>query len=144
MSAPSSSGRVSTGVAKVLSTPSRMPRPEASFAQAAMSVIDISGLPGVSIQSSLVCGVIAASTASRSLRIDERHLQSGAVDDLVQQPIGAAVDVAAGHDMIAGFSSIVTQCVAAMPEENAKPPMPPSRSASVVSNALRVGLPLRE
>ena len=54
MSAPSSSGRVSTGVANVLSTPSSTPRRLAIAATAAMSVIDICGLPGLSIQSSFV------------------------------------------------------------------------------------------
>jgi hypothetical protein len=40
--------------------------------------------------------------------------------------------------------NIVTQCVAAMPVENARARLPPSSAARVVSNARRVGLPLRE
>ena len=36
-------------------------------------------------------------------RIDERRRQARAVYDLVQQSVGAAVDVGAGDDMIAGF-----------------------------------------
>ena len=66
ISAPSSSGRVSAGVAKVLSTPRSTPCRMAIWAQAAISVIDISGLPGVSIHSILVFGVMAASTAFKS------------------------------------------------------------------------------
>ena len=64
MSAPSSSGRVSTGVANVLSTASSTPCRWAHSAQAAMSVIDSSGLPGLSIHSSLVRGVMARSSAA--------------------------------------------------------------------------------
>jgi hypothetical protein len=37
-----------------------------------------------------------------------------------------------------------TQCVAAIPDANASPPTPLSSEASVVSKALRFGLPLRE
>jgi len=42
------------------------------------------------------------------------------------------------------FSIATTQCVAAMPLAKASAPQPTSSDASVVSNALRVGLPLRE
>ena len=67
-SAPSAIGRVSTGVATVLSTASRAPASCASFAAAAMSVIAQVGLAGVSIQTSLVVpGRSAAAIASRSL-----------------------------------------------------------------------------
>jgi hypothetical protein len=41
-------------------------------------------------------------------------------------------------------SDIIAQWVAAMPEANASPPVPPSRSAIARSKLLRVGLPLRE
>src|ERR687892_19908 len=53
-SAPRSSGRVSSGVATVLSTASSAPAACASLAAAAMSVIAQVGLAGVSIQSSRV------------------------------------------------------------------------------------------
>jgi len=53
---------VSTGVANVLSTPNSAPRRCAISAQAAMSVIVNSGLPGLSIQTSLVADEIAAAT----------------------------------------------------------------------------------
>ncbi len=56
MSAPNSSGRVSTGDANVLSTPSSAPPACAISAQAAMSVIVIRGLPGLSIHTNLVAG----------------------------------------------------------------------------------------
>ena len=109
MSAPSSSGRVSTGVANVLSTPSSTPRRRAISAQAAMSVIDSSGLPGVSIHNSLVRGVMARSSAARSVESTSVTSMPDAVDHLVQQPIGAAVDIGAGHDVIAWLKQHVTQ-----------------------------------
>ena len=67
MSAPSVSGRVWNGEATVESTASRAPAAWAISAAAAMSVTVQSGLPGVSIQTSLVRpGRIAARSASRS------------------------------------------------------------------------------
>ena len=68
MSAPSSSGRCSIGEAKVLSTATSRPCFFAMAAIAAMSTIFSSGLVGVSIQTSLVFGVIAASNAAASVR----------------------------------------------------------------------------
>ena len=67
MSAPSSIGRVSTGVATVLSTTSRAPAACASSAAAAMSVTAQVGLAGVSTQTSRVApGRSAAAMASTS------------------------------------------------------------------------------
>ncbi len=66
-SAPSSSGRVSTGVATVLSTATRTPAEWASSQTAARSVISHIGLAGVSTHNSRVRpGRIAACTAARS------------------------------------------------------------------------------
>ena len=64
MSAPSSSGRWIQGVAKVLSTTTRMPRLRAVSATAAMSTRRRSGFVGVSIQIIFVFGRIAAAAAS--------------------------------------------------------------------------------
>ncbi len=65
-SAPSSSGRWKNGVAKVLSTTSQTPRPWAISAAAAMSVMCISGLVGVSIKMSRVLSRVAAWISSGS------------------------------------------------------------------------------
>jgi hypothetical protein len=62
MSPPNSNGRVSTGVANVLSMPNSAPCRWATSAHAATSVIDSFGLPGDSIHTSFVAGVIARST----------------------------------------------------------------------------------
>src|SRR5690606_41593654 len=66
-SAPSASGCCRYGVAKVLSTASNAPCSCATRANPAMSTIPSNGLVGVSTQISLVFGVIAAATASRSV-----------------------------------------------------------------------------
>lgn len=66
MSAPRVNGCCNAGEAKVLSTNTFTPEPDAISAMPAMSAIDSSGLVGVSTQTILVCGVIAARTASRS------------------------------------------------------------------------------
>ena len=66
MSAPSSSGCCSAGEAKVLSTNTFDVRRRGERGDAAMSAMDSSGLVGVSTQISLVFGVTAARTASRS------------------------------------------------------------------------------
>lgn len=66
-SAPSASGFCSAGEAKVLSTTTRSPASWPTPARAAMSVIFISGLLGVSTHSALVVpGRTAARTASAS------------------------------------------------------------------------------
>ena len=64
-SAPSSSGRWSTGVPHVLSTAQSAPPSCAIAAIAAMSTTRSSGLDGVSTQTSFVFGRIASRTASR-------------------------------------------------------------------------------
>lgn len=65
-SAPNSSGFCRYGEAKVLSTTSFAPAVCATSAIAAMSAMLSSGLVGVSIQTTLVLGRIAARTASTS------------------------------------------------------------------------------
>ena len=63
-SAPSSKGRVASGVAKVESTARRRPFAWARFAKAAMSDRRVIGLAGLSIHSNLVSGRRAAVTAA--------------------------------------------------------------------------------
>ena len=66
-SAPSCSGRVATGEAKVESTTtSRTPRPCASADSAAMSDSRMIGFAGVSIHSIFVSGRMAAATIAGS------------------------------------------------------------------------------
>ncbi len=65
-SAPSSSGRCSTGDAKVLSTTTMISRSRTRSLHAAMSVIVIIGFVGVSRYSILVLGRSAARTCSSS------------------------------------------------------------------------------
>ena len=66
MSAPSAIGRCRYGEQNVLSTATICPGAR-SAAIAAMSMICIIGLVGVSTQNSFVAGVIAARTAARSV-----------------------------------------------------------------------------
>src|SRR6185312_7741504 len=67
ISAPRSSGRWSAGEQKQLSTASHAPFFLATAASAAMSDISVSGLDGVSINSSFVLGFTADSQASTSV-----------------------------------------------------------------------------
>ena len=67
-SAPSSSGRWSTGVANVLSTTTRAPAPCAISATADRSTILSNGFEGVSTHTSLVLGRIADRSAASSAR----------------------------------------------------------------------------
>ena len=79
MSAPSVSGCCRHGEAKVLSTTRQSPRAVGdSWAIAAMSAMDSSGLVGVSTQISLVSAVMAARTASRSDSGDRRVVDAPA------------------------------------------------------------------
>ena len=66
MSAPSASGRCSSGVAKVLSTTTIAPDARPIPARLAMSLIFINGFDGVSIHSIDTGVAHAARTASRS------------------------------------------------------------------------------
>jgi hypothetical protein len=102
-SAPSSSGRVATGVAKVESTTtSRTPAWRASPASAAMSPRRMIGLAGVSSHSILVCGRMAAATWPAS------EVSTGVTSDAparqgIAHQLGGAHIVGIGDDeMIAG------------------------------------------
>ncbi len=68
MSKPSSSGRCTQGLAKVLSAAQRMPRARQISAIARRSARRSSGLVGVSTQTSLVSGVSAACRRAGSVR----------------------------------------------------------------------------
>ena len=67
MSAPSAAGFCSTGVAKALSTASSAPASCAMAASAAMSHTSVSGLVGVSANSSFVFGLTAARHSATSV-----------------------------------------------------------------------------
>ena len=60
---------------------------------ASMSTTLSVGFVGVSTQISFVSVVTAASTASRSRLVDHRVLEAPAVEHLVDEPVGAAVEV---------------------------------------------------
>ena len=100
-SAPSSAGRHSHGDANVLSTLTVMPRRWARSISAARSDTTIVGLAMVSTWSSRVFGRKAASTASWIRGVDERRLDAEARQDLVEQVLDAAVDLARGDDVVA-------------------------------------------
>ncbi len=107
MSAPSSSGRCIQGVAKVLSTTTRMPRPRAAATTAAMSTSFSSGLVGVSIQSMRVFGPIAAAAAFGSERSDESEIQTRrAAAHALEQAERAAVEVVHRDDVVAGVEQL--------------------------------------
>ena len=100
--APSSSGRWTTGVAKVLSTATSAS--PAISAIAAMSTMLSSGLVGVSTQITRVLGRIAARTASRSVWSTRSYSIPNRAHHLVDQPVGAAVEVEREDHVIAGIA----------------------------------------
>ncbi len=67
-----------------------------------------------------------------------------AADHLVEEPEGAAVDVVHVHHVVAGVEQQQRVVVAASPDANARPWLPPSSDARHVSSCSRVGLLLRE
>ena len=102
-SAPSSSGRCSTGLAKVLSTATSAPAPCTSSLTASRSTMRRSGLVGDSSQTRRVRSVIAAAIASGSVGSTAVKREPVAPEDLVEQPEGAAVDVLGEDDVVAGI-----------------------------------------
>ena len=67
-----------------------------------MSVRVMSGLVGVSMWTSFVVGRMARRTFSGFGGVDEGELDAVADDDLVEEARGAAVDVVAADDVVAG------------------------------------------
>ena len=116
-SAPSAIGRVSTGVATVLSTASRAPASCASSAAAAMSVIAQVGLAGVSIQTSLVLpGRSAAAIASRSLASTRSTTRPRSRPKVVSQRRRPQYITFGATTWSPGASAWNTAVAAAMPE----------------------------
>ncbi len=98
MLAPSSSGRVSAGVAKVLSTPSKMPRLAASFAHAAISVIDSKRIAGAFDPQQFGLRRDRRFDGRQIARVYKRNLQPDRLGNFVEQPVRAAVNVAASRE----------------------------------------------
>ena len=107
------SGCCRYGEAKVLSTTTIAPAACAISATAAMSVIFMSGLLGVSSQTTLVAsGRMAARTASRSLMLDvSRARRPTARSTRLTSRCGAAVDVVAHQHVVAGLQDGAQQGV---------------------------------
>ena len=140
MSAPSASGRVSSGVGTVLSTASRAPQPRAISAMAARSVTHQVGLAGVSTQISLV---LPGRTAARTLRASVMSTRSTATPQGCSQPasqLRSAQYITWGAiTWSPGFSAWNTAVAAAMPEPNSIAALPPSSEASSASAGRWVG-----
>ena len=116
MSKPSSSGRCIQGLAKVLSATLMRSCSRAIFATAARSMSFSSGLLGVSTQSILVSGRIAERTRAGSAMSTKLALKAGrALAHVLEQPVGAAVQVVACHDMRAGVERVEQRCHAGQP-----------------------------
>ena len=95
MSAPSSSGRWKSGVAKTLSTMSRALACCAISATAAMSISSSVGLDGLSRKNAFVFGRTAFRHASRSRAVDQRRGDAEARQEILD-------DVAAGAEQRRG------------------------------------------
>ncbi len=101
-SAPSSSGRCSTGLAKVLSTATIAPAPCTSSLTASRSTMRSSGLVGDSSHTNRVRSVIAAAIASRSVGSTDGEGDAVAAEDLVEEPEGAAVHILGEDHVVPG------------------------------------------
>ena len=133
-SAPSAIGRVSIGVATVLSAARSAPASCAIAAAAAMSVTAQVGLAGVSIQTRRVRpGRIACFSASRSVMstISTARPQARAVP--VSQRRSAQYMTLGATTWSPGASARNTVVAAAMPEAKASAAAPPSSRASSAS-----------
>ena len=108
MSIPQSSGRCSTGVAKVPSQTVMMlgAAARASCAMAARSVIFISGFEGVSTQISRVFGRRAARTAGEVGHVHIAGFQAPLAEDLADHLAQAPVDVVRREDVVARFQPL--------------------------------------
>ncbi len=145
MSAPSSIGRTSAGVANVLSTIRGTPCAWAASATAGMSRMSASGLPMVSPKNATVSGSAAA---------DQLPGSSGSSTNVVRTPNLANVEVSSvtvppysrGDATTwdpAAVSVTRAAWMAAMPEENSTVCTPPSREVIRFSTASTVGFVVR-
>ncbi len=141
MSAPCSSGRVSTGVAQVESTASTAPAAWAISATAAMSVSDQSGLAGVSAQTSFVApGRTAARTASRSDISTRSTLRPHRVASVRSQLRSDQYITLGARTWSPGESARKTAVAADMPEPSSIAAAAPSSAAMTASASRTVSL----
>ncbi len=107
MSAPCSIGRVSTGVAEVLSTPSTAPARWAMSATAAMSVTCQLGLAGVSIHTTLrLPGPHGRGEGVQVGRVHEVDRDAPGLQQLEQPCAQRPVHLLGRHHMVAGLEGL--------------------------------------
>ena len=106
MSMPWSNGRCRIGVAKVPSQTLIALACRAIAAIAARSVIFISGLDGVSIQTRRVEGRTAARTDVEIRHVDVGSLEAGLGEDLADHFAQAVIDVVRREDVVAGLQAL--------------------------------------
>ena len=111
---------------------------------AAMSTICSSGLVGVSIQTSLVAGVMDRAKARGAGILGVARDEAPGLEDALEQPVRAAVEVGRGDDFVAGPEQREHGGGGRQARGERQACSPPSRAARHVSRAARVGLPLRE
>ncbi len=140
-SAPSTSGRVNTGVAAVESTASFAPARCAIAAMPAMSLTVHSGLAGVSIQTSFVLPrLTAARTALRSL-VSTRSTVMPRRGASVTSQLRNAQYITSLATTCAPRGKAITAAVAAdMPEPNSSASRAPSSAAMSASPCQTVAL----
>ena len=100
-------------------------------ATAARSTSFSIGLVGVSTQISFVSGRSLPRDPRGSLEVDEAERQAGrALAHALEQAVGAAVHIVHRDDVVAGIQQLEQRRSRGQPEANAKPALPPSRSAT--------------
>ncbi len=133
-SAPSAIGRVSTGVAAVLSTARSAPARCAIAAAPAMSVIDHSGLAGVSIHTSRVSpGTTAAASASSEVVSQNATLSRPSASAWPSQRRSAQYMTRGATTWAPGGSAPNSVVAAAIPDGNSSEAAPPSSAESSAS-----------
>ena len=109
-----------------------------------MSITLSSGLVGVSTQISLVSGRSAARDRVEVGLVDEVVGEPEAGQHLVDQPVGAAVEVERQDQVVAGVERGGEQRVGGGHPAREGAPWPPSSSPRARSSAARVGFAERE
>ena len=128
----------------MLSTATTAPAACARLEMAAMSTICKSGFVGVSIQTSLVAGVIMrANPAGLGSSVKRLTRPQGLKTRSSKRNVPPYMSAAAATSS-PGFNVDRTAVLAARPDANASPLSPASRAARQVSRAVRVGFPERE
>jgi hypothetical protein len=102
-------------------------------------------LVGDSIHTSFVFGDSAASSAPSRPQIDLLDHAADRLEDLVQDPVGAAVDVERNDDLVARLQvGLEHRVLGGEPRPEVAQYFTPSSSASTASSRARVGLFVRE